>query len=137
MKLDNQLSTIIWSSYLGGANDDAIYSLALDKYDNVFVTGGTNSDNFPVSSTAYQNSFLDSVNADGFIAHISSNGNTIINSSYFGSERYDQAYFVELNSQEDVYILGQTKALGGSLVFNANYYTSEASQFIAILSIDL
>ena len=137
VKLDNQLSTIIWSSYLGGANDDAIYSLALDKYDNVFVTGGTNSDNFPVSSTAYQNSFLDSVNADGFIAHISSNGNTIINSSYFGSERYDQAYFVELNSQEDVYILGQTKALGGSLVYNANYYTSEASQFIAILSNDL
>ena len=137
VKLDNQLSTIIWSSYLGGTNDDAIYSLALDKYDNVFVTGGTNSDNFPVSSTAYQNSYLDSVNADGFIAHISSDGNTIINSSYFGSERYDQAYFVELNSQEDVYILGQTKALGGALVYNANYYTSEASQFIAILSNNL
>ncbi len=137
IKIDNQLNTIIWSSYLGGANDDAIYSLALDKDDNVFVTGGTTSNNFPVSNTAYQNSYLDSIKADAFITHISSDGNTIINSSYFGSDKYDQAYFVELNSEEEVYILGQTKALGNTLIQNAAYSTYEASQFIAVLSNNL
>ena len=137
VKIDNQLSTIIWSSYLGGTNDDAIYSLALDKNDNVFVTGGTTSDNFPVSATSYQNSYLDSIKADAFITHISSDGNTIINSSYFGSDRYDQSYFVELNSEEEVYILGQTKALGNTLIQNAAYSTSGASQFIAVLSNNL
>ncbi|MBT4479309.1 MAG: T9SS type B sorting domain-containing protein [Flavobacteriales bacterium] len=137
IKMDNQLSTIIWSSYLGGEKADAIYSLALDKNNNVFVTGGTASDDFPVSATAYQNSYLDSIKADAFITHISSDGNTIINSSYFGSDTYDQSYFVELNSEEEVYILGQTEALGNTLVQNASYYTSEASQFIAILSNNL
>ena len=137
VKMDNQLSTIIWSSYLGGSKDDAIYSLALDNNNNVFVTGGTTSDNFPVSTNAYQNSYLDSIKADAFITHISSDGNIIINSTYFGSEFYDQSYFVELNSEEEVYIFGQTKALGISLVYNANYYTNEASQFIAILSNNL
>jgi len=137
IKMDNQLSSIIWSSYLGGDKDDAIYSLAIDENDNVFVTGGTTSDNFPVSANAYQNSYLDSIKADAFVTHISSDGNTIINSTYFGSEFYDQSYFVELNSEEEVYIFGQTKALGNSLVHNASYFTTEASQFVAILGNNL
>ena len=137
VKMDNQLSTIIWSSYLGGTKDDAIYSLALDKNDNVFVTGGTTSDDFPITTNAYQNSYLDSIRSDAFVTHISYDGSTIINSTYFGSEYYDQSYFVELNSDEEIYIFGQTKALGTSLVQNSNYFTSEASQFIAVLSNNL
>ena len=31
IKIDNQLSTIIWSSFLGGSKDDAVYSLELDE----------------------------------------------------------------------------------------------------------
>ena len=39
VKMDNHLTTIIWSAYLGGTNDDAIYSLALDENDDIYVTG--------------------------------------------------------------------------------------------------
>ena len=137
IKMDNQLSTIIWSSYLGGSKDDAIYSLAIDSNDNVFVTGGTNSDNFPVTPNTFNTTFLDSLNADAFISHISSDGNTLINSSFFGSEYYDQSYFVELNSKEEVYIFGQTKAIGNTLIQNSNFFTINASQFIAIFSNNL
>jgi len=137
VKMDNQLSTVIWSSYLGGSKDDAIYSLALDDNDNVFVSGGTTSDNFPVSSNAYQTSYQDSIQSDAFITHISSDGNSIINSTYFGSEFYDQSYFVELSSEEEVYIFGQTQALANSLIHNANYFTLDASQFISVFSNDL
>ena len=137
VKIDNQLSTIIWSSYLGGDKDDAIYSLAIDNYDNVFVTGGTNSDNFQTSTNAYQSNYQDSIRADAFITHISSDGKSIINSTYFGSEFYDQSYFIELNSKEEVYIFGQTQALSDSLVHDANYFTLDASQFIAVFSNNL
>ena len=119
LKLDNQLSTLIWSSFLGGNRDDAVYSLAIDKNDNVFLTGGTNSYNFPSSSNAFQSNYQDSIRADAFITHVSSDGNLIINSTYFGTEFYDQSYFVELNTDEEVYIFGQTKSLGDDLVYNA------------------
>ena len=46
VKMDYQLSTIIWSSFLGGSKDDAIYSLELDSEKNIYVTGGTNSSDF-------------------------------------------------------------------------------------------
>ena len=137
VKMDNQLTTIIWSSYLGGVKDDAIYSLALDKYNNLFVTGGTNSDNFPVSANAYENTYLDSIQADAFVTHISSTGDSIINSTFFGSDQYDQSYFVELNKNEQVYIFGQTKCSGNSLVNNSNYSQLNGNQFIAIFSNEL
>ena len=137
IKIDNQLSTIIWSSYLGGYKDDAIYSLALDKNNNLLVTGGTTSSDFPTSINAYQSTYLDSIKADAFISHIKNDGTKIINSTYFGSDSYDQSYFVELNSVEEIYIFGQTNALGNTLIKNANYSTSGANQFIAILKNDL
>ena len=35
IKMDNQLTSIIWSTYIGGSNGDAIYSLALDTNNNI------------------------------------------------------------------------------------------------------
>ena len=137
IKMDNQLSSIIWSSYLGGARDDAIYSLAIDEEDNIYVTGGTNSNNFPVSSNAYLNNYQDSINSDAFITQIKSNGLQILNSSYFGTSYYDQSYFVEIGNKGQVYLFGQTKSIGTQLVNNANYFQSDGGQFIAVFSADL
>ncbi|MBE50440.1 MAG: hypothetical protein CMP51_01985 [Flavobacteriales bacterium] len=137
LKMDNQLSTIIWSSYLGGTKDDAIYSLSIDDSNNVFLVGGTNSDDFPVTSNSYQSLYQDSIKADAFICHVSNNGNLIINSSYYGSNQYDQAYFVELNSKNQICIFGQTNAPASELIYNANYYQIGSSQFVAILNYDL
>ena len=137
VKMDNQLSSIVWSTYIGGSNDDAIYSLALDTNDNIYVTGGTNSMNLPVSTNAYQNTLQDTVNPDAFITKISSNGNQIISASYFGSNQYDQAYFIELGNDNLIYLFGQTESSGVQLVNNATYHVSGGGQFIAVFSADL
>ena len=137
VKMDNQLSSIVWSTYIGGSNDDAIYSLALDTNDNIYVAGGTNSMNLPVSTNAYQNTLQDTVNPDAFITKISSNGNQIISASYFGSNQYDQAYFIELGNDNLIYLFGQTESSGVQLVNNATYHVSGGGQFIAVFSADL
>ena len=46
-KLDNNLENLIWSSYLGGENHDAGYSLAIDSNQDLYLTGGTSSTLFP------------------------------------------------------------------------------------------
>jgi len=61
-KLNSSGTALIWSTYLGGWGEDAITSIALDQYRNVYVGGETNSPNFPlkaslqlsVGSTKYQ-----------------------------------------------------------------------------------
>ena len=135
--MDNQLSSIIWSSYLGENADDAIYSLALDKDDNIYVTGGTASALFPTTANAYQTGHQDTLKADAFISLISSNGSQILYSSLYGSPAYDQSYFVEIGSTDAVYLFGQTKASDSTLVQNATYFESGGGQFIAVFTKDL
>ena len=137
IKMDNQLSNMIWSSFLGGRGLDAIYSLALDDDNNIYVTGGTTSDDFPTSTNALHPNYLDSLKADGFVSYISKDGTQIISSTYFGSDEYDQSYFVELDGAQNVYLFGQTKATGNTLIYQANYNVPGGGEFISKLSSNL
>ena len=137
VKMDNQLTSIVWSTYLGGTKDDAIYSLAIDKNDDVYVTGGTNSADLLTTTNAFQETYQDSLNSDAFITKISSNGRQALSSSYFGTSKYDQSYFVEIGRNNNIFLFGQTKISGTQLVNNSSYYVSNAGQFIAVLDNDL
>ena len=116
---------------------DAIYSLALDKNDNIYVTGGTTSLDFPITATAYQTLHQDSLRADAFISLLNSEGTQLLSSSYYGTKQYDQSYFVEIGSNDAIYLFGQTKASTTDLVQNATYFQSGAGQFIAVFTEDL
>ena len=137
IKMDNQLSNIIWASYIGGDKDDAAYSLEIDSEDNLYVTGGTVSDNFPVTPLAYNNLYNDSINPDAYISKIDKDGSVILSSTFYGSDKYDQSYFIEMNNSNHIYILGQTKADSILLVYNSNYYIENGGQFIAVFDNDL
>ncbi|OFX17222.1 MAG: hypothetical protein A2033_00950, partial [Bacteroidetes bacterium GWA2_31_9] len=129
-KLNYDLSNLVWSSYIGGSSDDAIYSIETDNNYNVFVAGGTNSSDFPTTANSYSPNYNGGT-ADGFIANISSNGNSIVSSTFFGSNTYDQAFFVRSDKNNNIFITGQTKASGSTLIYNANYSISNSGQFIA------
>ncbi|MBP5190297.1 MAG: gliding motility-associated C-terminal domain-containing protein [Bacteroidales bacterium] len=130
LKIDHNLRRLIWSTYLGGNKDDAIYSIDCDKDYNVVVCGGTNSYNFPTTPSAYR-TYYSGGSADGFIAKISYYGNQLMASTQFGSSAYDQCYFVRCSKNNDVFIFGQTKAVGSTLIHNANYNTPNSGQLLA------
>ena len=134
LKLNADLSSLLWGTYLGGGADDAIYSIDVDSNNDIYITGGTNSINFPVSSSTYNNSPNGDI--DAFICKFSENG-TLLKSTFFGSLVYDQAYFVKLDADDNVYIAGQTNAEDMTLVYNADYFTANSGQFIAKLTPDL
>ncbi len=129
-KLSNDLSNVIWNTYLGGANNDAIFGIQLDSLNNLFVTGGTSSryitSTFPTTNEAvYPNSLGDT---DGFISLISNDGSSLISSSYVGTNQHDQSYFVQLDEAQNVYLLGQTK---GQIPITANATSvTNGGQFI-------
>jgi gliding motility-associated-like protein len=135
IKMDNNLTSIIWSSFLGGSGDDGGYSLSIDSKNDIYISGGSTSNNFPISSSAYQK--LNNGNVDGFITKISSTGQFLLSSSYLGSGSYDQIYFVELDRQDNVYVFGQTSASGGFYIFNAPFNKPGGGQFITKLNPDL
>lgn len=136
VKLDSDLSTIQWSTFWGGTNNDAIYSLAFNSEDEIFVCGGTKSATFQTTANAYQPTYLGG-SVDAFISHFSEDGSSLLNSTFFGSSEYDQAYFIELDNTDSVYVYGQSLAGGTSLIQNATFSEPNSGQFVAKLSEDL
>ena len=130
------MSQLAWSSYLGGSQDDAIFSISLDDNENVFVTGGTTSTDYPTTANAYNTTF-NGGSTDAFVAKIAHNGTFLLTSSFFGSPAYDNAYFVRTDHNDKVYICGQTKCGGTTLVQNAGYYVANSGQFITKFNNDI
>lgn len=131
-KMDNNLTTIFWAGYLGGSNEDAAYSLSLEKNSNVLVCGGTNSSNFPTTGNPGFSTYNGAI--DGFVTRIKSDGSQILTSIYFGTPQYDQVYFVEGGKSGDVYLFGQTKHPGSQLIQNATYFVNGGGQFVTKLN---
>lgn len=129
-KLNPDFSSLVWSSYIGGSNSDVAYSLQFDQNNNLYVCGGTSSSNFPVKGTVYQSAFGGF--ADGFIAHIDNSADTLIRATYTGTAAYDQTYFVQVDTNNDVYILGQT--LGNKAATPGVYANANGKQFIQKLN---
>ncbi len=132
-KMDNKLTTLIWSSYLGGSNNDAVYSLALDRNDNPYVTGGTVSTDFTTTAGALYTANQGG-RCDGFVTQLDQTGTSILYSTYFGSDSYDQAYFIELDRKDSVHIFGQTEKTGTHFIQNAAYSTLNSGQFVTKLT---
>lgn len=133
VKMAPDLSSIEWSSYLGGSGFDAAYSLKFDNNKNIVLAGGTTSTDFPVSSGAYQTTFSGIV--DGWIARITPDGSAIRHATFTGTISFDQVYFVDLNGNGDVFVYGQTA--GHMPITSGVYNNPNSGQFLQKFSSDL
>lgn len=118
VKFNMKYDTLVFSTYLGGLNDELGYGIAVDKEYNVYITGETSSSNFPV-----QNGFktIYGGNTDGFITKLKNTGKEIIYSSYFGGINMDVLGAVAINDKNEAYIIGGTKSSNLPCSENAFY----------------
>ncbi len=132
-KFDNGLNNLLWSTYFGGNGEDAIYSIKVNKENDIFINGGTTSNNLPTTAGAYQTSFQGG-GADGFVARINNSATSIIACSYIGSPSYDQSYLLDIDRHNNVYIFGQTKDTTNIFIYNALWNSPKDGQFITKLN---
>ena len=105
-KFDDGLTRLLASTYLGGSEYDGAYSLALDAGNNVYVTGITKSEDFPVTDDVFDESF--NGGADVFLSKFNSDLTSLLASTYLGGYDYDGAYSLALDSSGNVYVTGYT-----------------------------
>jgi gliding motility-associated-like protein len=127
-KLNSDLSTLLWSTYIGGSNNDACYSVKIDQNEDVVCSGGTSSTDFPVGLGGWKDIYQGG-KTDGFVVRISKDGLTLLNGSFIGTVHYDQAFFVELDTDSNLYVLGQSSG-GDFPVTNAGFENPGSGQFI-------
>lgn len=132
-KFNTNLSNLLSFSHIGGAGDDALYDMAFDKNKNIVVTGGSNSLNYPTTTSAFSTS--NSGGVDGIISSFNNNFSTLRFSGYYGTSDYDQIYFVELNNNDEIHVFGQSDVASGSFYSsNALYGQANSGQFISIFN---
>ena len=125
-KLNSTLSILTWSTYFGGNSNDSGYGIQLDSNQEIYVTGGTESNNLLITPGAIYGSYNGLV--DGYIVRFSNSGNSILSCTYIGTAGYDQTYFVQLDTNDDVYVVGQTT--GNYPITGGTYSNANSGQFI-------
>lgn len=109
-KLNPSGSALVYSTFLGGNRGDRGHGIALDSFNNVYVTGITESPDFPVVKPLQPN-YKGGVN-DVFIAKLNSEGSDLVFSTYFGDIGYDYGTDVAVDSSGNAYVSGE----GGYLI---------------------
>ncbi len=106
VKLDSSGGSLSYSTFIGGGGSDAGLGIVLDSSDRAYITGYTGSNNFPTTSGAYDTTY--NGNTDSFITMLSSDGSTLMNSTYVGGSGYDSGKAIALGADGMVHITGYT-----------------------------
>jgi len=108
-------SELVYSTYLGGSTDfnlgstgDAGFGIALDGGSNVYVTGYTDSSDFPTKN-AFQRG-IGSTDGNAFVTKLDAAGTALVYSTYLGGSFRDQANGISVDTHDDAYITGRTQS---------------------------
>jgi gliding motility-associated-like protein len=140
LKLSPDLSSVTFSSYLGGSSLEVATVLALSPVDNsIWVAGGTLSTDFPGTRNTPVVQAANAGGIDGYIAQISNDGSTLIRSSYYGSSLTDMIYGIEFDKEGNPYVMGTTSGLIPVVnsPFNSGGNQASGKQFITKFKPDL
>ncbi|HEY3130668.1 MAG TPA: SBBP repeat-containing protein [Acidobacteriota bacterium] len=100
-------SSLVYCTFLGGSADDFGYGIAIDGSSNAYVTGPTQSTNFPTTSGAFQPAFGGG-SYDAFVAKINPLGNWLVYSSYLGGVSDDIGRDITVDAFANAYVTGDT-----------------------------
>ena len=102
-------ASLLYSTYLGGRNADYGTGIAVDSAGIAYVTGATESANFPTKNQ-YQTYQGDS---DVFVAKLDTNASgdaSLLYSTYLGGRRLDQGFGIAIDAAGNAYVTGRTES---------------------------
>jgi gliding motility-associated-like protein len=105
-KLDPTCANMLYSGYLGGTGNESPTGLIINNQGNLIISGITTSNDFPTTSGTLNPAALG--NGDGFVSIVNPNYGTMVRSTYLGTAGVDQAVAVQVDNQDNVYVLGRT-----------------------------
>ena len=106
-KLNSTGSALVYSTFLGGAeSSDGGFGIAVDALGNAYVTGLTNSTDFPTTAGAFQTTIGSTQSA--FVTKLNPTGSALVYSSYLGGSSLDQGSGIAVDARANAYVTGVT-----------------------------
>jgi len=99
---------LVYSTYLGGSSNDCGSGIAVDATGNCYVTGCTNSTDFPTQNPLYPNL---AGSCDAFVSSLSPAGDALAYSTYLGGSDYDEGSDIAVDATGNCYARGFTNSM--------------------------
>ena len=134
-KFNSSATALYFSTFLGGSGTDTAAGVAVDAGFNVYVTGTTNSSNFPVTPSAYQGT-LKTLNINHvFVTELNSSGNALVYSTYLSGSNVDTASGVAVGPiAGTVFVTGTTQSSDFANVSRPTDLTGSSEFFVTKLN---
>jgi uncharacterized protein (TIGR03437 family) len=111
-KIDPTGATVLYSTFLGGANPEGALGLAIDRDGNIYLAGSTSSKDYPttpgVVKRALQPPGAPNDPFDCVVTKLNSSGNAILYSTYLGGSGRDACIGIAVDGSGSAYITGNT-----------------------------
>jgi len=107
--IDPKANSLVYSTYLGGADQDLARNVIVDPGGRVIVSGYTLSNDFPSTTDALQPNF--GGNTDAFVTILNptkSGSAQLVYSTFFGGSNADVPFGMKLDSAGNIYLAGIT-----------------------------
>jgi uncharacterized repeat protein (TIGR01451 family) len=107
-KLNGAGSTLEYSSYLGGSFNDRANGIAVDSAGNAYVTGWTDSPDFPIAA-AFQPA--NNGGQDAYVTKVNSDGSNLLYSTFLGGGGNDGGLGIAVDMEGNSYLIGYTESI--------------------------
>jgi len=106
-KLNASGTGLVYSTYLGGSDRDEGSGIAVDGSGQAYITGWTNSNDFPTTSGAFQTRYGGGFR-DVFVTKLNASGTALVYSTYLGGSDWDEGLGIAVDGLGQAYITGET-----------------------------
>lgn len=108
VKLNQNGSGLSYATFLGGSSDDGSNGIAMDGAGNAYVSGSTESYNFPTTVGAFDTSY--NGEKDTFVVKLNAAGSALFYSTFLGGTSPDSGYAIAVDDAGNAYTTGDTES---------------------------
>jgi hypothetical protein len=101
-------SDLLYSTFLGGSDYDEGSGIAVDGAGSAYVTGDTDSSNFPTTAGAFDASYNGS--GDAFVVKVNAGGTGLAYATFLGGSGSDEGYAIAVDGAGSAYVTGYTSS---------------------------
>lgn len=104
-------NSLLYSTFLGGSGDNRAFGITLDSKRNAYIVGWTTSPDFPVTTGAFQTTYVAGAVSNAFVSEIDPAGkgaSDLVYSTYLGGSVQDVGFGIALDSSNNTIVTGYT-----------------------------
>ncbi len=107
-KLNASGTALVYSTFVGGSDNDLGNGITVDSSGNAYITGSTSSTDFPTTSGAFQRVVSNRGAPTAFVTKLNASGSSLLYSTLLGGSQSESGNEITVDNNGNAYLVGYT-----------------------------